>query len=75
MPVSSIWSAAPWTTVNAPSVPVVRPAAVASMFTEPTRPPVTALVATPSVTVAPPVPVTVPVPEALPKAITVVSSK
>ena len=35
-PVSSIWSAAPWTTVKAPSVPVVRPAAVASMVTEPT---------------------------------------
>ena len=35
-PVSEIWAAAPWTTVKAPRVPVVRPAAVASMVTEPT---------------------------------------
>ena len=30
-PVSAIWAAAPWTTVKAPRVPVVRPAAVASI--------------------------------------------
>ena len=34
-PVSAIWVAAPWTTVKAPRVPVVRPAAVASIVTEP----------------------------------------
>ena len=32
-PVSAIWVAAPWTTVKEPSVPVVRPVAVASMTT------------------------------------------
>ena len=46
-PVSAIWAAAPWTTVKAPRVPVVRPAAVASIVTEPTRAPVIVLVATP----------------------------
>ena len=35
-PVSAIWAAAPWTTVKAPSVPVVRPPEVASIVTEPT---------------------------------------
>ena len=74
-PVSSIWSAAPWTTVKAPSVPVVRPADVASIVTEPTSWPVTAFVATPATAVSLPVPVTVPAPEALPKATTVVLSE
>ena len=46
-PVRAIWVAAPWTTVNAPSVPVVRPAEVASIVTEPARAPVIVLVATP----------------------------
>ena len=73
-PVSAIWSAAPWTTVKAPSVPVVSPLEVASIVTEPTSWPVTAFVATPSVTVALPVPVTVPAPDALANATTVVSS-
>ena len=35
-PVRAISAAAPWTTVKAPRVPVVRPAAVASIVTEPT---------------------------------------
>ncbi len=70
-PVSAIWVAAPWTTLKAPRVPVVRPAAVASIVTEPTRAPVIVLVATPPAAVAFPVPVTVPVPEALVKATTV----
>ena len=35
-PVSTMSAAAPWTTVKAPRVPVVRPAEVASMVTEPT---------------------------------------
>ena len=35
-PVRAIWVAAPWTTVKAPSVPVVNPAADASIVTEPT---------------------------------------
>ena len=70
-PVRAIWVAAPWTTVKAPSVPVVRPAAVASMVTEPTRAPVRVLVATPATAVSLPVPVTVPAPEALLKATTV----
>ena len=35
-PRHAIWVAAPWTTVKAPSVPVVRPAEVASIVTEPT---------------------------------------
>ena len=30
-PLKAIWAAAPWTTVKEPSVPVVSPAAVASM--------------------------------------------
>ena len=42
-PVSEIWAAAPWTTVKAPSVPVVRPAEVASIVTEPTSAPVIVL--------------------------------
>ena len=54
-----------------PSVPVVSPAAVASMTTGPTRAPVTVLVATPLAAVAVPVPVTVPVPDALAKVTTV----
>ena len=70
-PVSSIWSAAPWTTVKAPRVPVVRPAAVASIVTEPARAPVIVFVATPATAVSLPVPVTVPAPEALAKATTV----
>ena len=55
-PVSAIWAAAPWTTVKAPSVPVVSPAAVASIVTEPTSAPVIVLVATPLAAVAVPVP-------------------
>ena len=70
-PVSEIWSAAPWTTVKAPSVPVVRPADVACIVTEPIRPPVIVLVATPATAVSVPAPVTVPAPEALVKATTV----
>ena len=66
-PVSAICVAAPWTTVKEPRVPVVSPAAVASIVTEPTRAPVIVLVATPAVAVALPVPVTVPAPEALAK--------
>ena len=57
--------------MNAPSVPVVSPVAVASIVTEPTRAPVTVFVATPAAAVALPVPLTVPVPDALPKATTV----
>ena len=60
----AIWAAAPWTTVKAPSVPVVSPAAVASIVTEPTSSPVTVFVATPLAAVALPVPVTVPAPDA-----------
>ena len=74
-PVSAIWAAAPWTTVKAPRVPVVRPAAVASIVTEPTNAPVTVFVATPLAAVAVPVPVTVPAPDCLPKATTVVLSE
>ena len=74
-PVSEIWVAAPWTTVKEPSVPVVRPAAVASMTTGPTRTPVIVLVATPPAAVAVPVPLTVPAPEALAKLTTVVLSE
>ena len=70
-PVSAIWAAAPWTTVKAPSVPVVRPAEVASIVTEPTSAPVIVLVATPLAAVALPVPVTVPAPDCLAKATTV----
>ena len=73
-PVSAIWVAAPWTTVKAPRVPVVRPAAVASIVTEPTRAPVIVLVATPAVAVAVPVPVTVPAPDCLAKVMTVLLS-
>ena len=36
-PVRTMSVAAPWTTVKAPSVPVVSPAAVASIVTEPAR--------------------------------------
>ena len=71
---SAIWAAAPWTTVKAPSVPVVRPRAVASMTTGPTRAPVIVLVATPLAAVAVPVPVTVPAPDCLAKVMTVVLS-
>ena len=70
-PVSWIWVAAPGTTSNAPRVPVVSPAAVASIVTEPARAPVIVLVATPSAAVALPVPLTVPAPEACANAITV----
>ena len=69
--VSWIWVAAPWTTVKAPSVPVVRPADVASIVTEPTSAPVIVFVATPLEAVAVPVPLTVPEPEALAKVTTV----
>ena len=72
--VSPIWLAAPWTTVKAPRVPVVSPAAVASIVTGPARAPVIVLVATPLVAVALPVPVTVPAPEALANVTTVVLS-
>ena len=54
---------------------MVRPAAVASIVTEPTSSPVIVLVATPAAAVALPVPVTVPAPEALAKATTVVLSE
>ena len=46
-PLRTMSAAAPWTTVKAPRVPVVRPAAVASIVTEPVRTPVIVLVATP----------------------------
>ena len=67
--------AAPWTTVKAPRVPVVSPAAVASIVTEPTSWPVIVLVATPAAAVALPVPVTVPAPDGLANATTVVLSE
>ena len=70
-PVRTMSAAAPWTTVKAPRVPVVRPVAVASIVTEPASAPVTVLVATPPAAVALPVPVTVPAPEAWAKATTV----
>ena len=70
-PVSAMSAAAPWTTVKAPSVPVVSPAAVASIVTEPASAPVTVFVATPATAVSLPVPVTVPAPDALAKATTV----
>ena len=70
-PVKAIWVAAPWTTEKAPSVPVVSPAAVASIVTEPARAPVIVLVATPLEAVALPVPVTVPTPDCFANAITV----
>ena len=56
-------------------MPVVRPTAVASMVTAPTRPPVTVFVATPLAAVAVPVPVTVPAPDCLAKVTTVVLSQ
>ena len=74
-PVRTIWAAAPGTTVKAPRVPVVRPAEVASIVTEPARTPVIVLVATPAAAVALPVPVTVPAPDAFAKATTVVLSE
>ena len=74
-PVSSIWAAAPWTTVKAPSVPVVRPAAVASMSTAPTRRAGDGLDRDAAAAVAVPVPLTVPAPEALAKLTTVVLSE
>ena len=70
-PVSAIWAAAPWTTVKAPRVPVVSPAAVASIVTDPTSCPVIVFVATPLAAVAVPVPVTVPGPDCLPNVTTV----
>ena len=70
-PLSVIWVAAPWTTLNEPSVPVVSPAAVASIVTGPARTPVIVLVATPLDAVALPVPLTVPAPAACAKATTV----
>ena len=70
-PESEIWVAALWTTVKAPRVPVVSPAAVASIVTEPASTPVIVFEATPATAVALPVPVTVPAPEALAKATTV----
>ena len=57
--------------MKAPSVPVVSPAAVASIVTEPARTPVIVLVATPPVAVALPAPLTVPAPDAVAKATTV----
>ena len=74
-PVSAIWVAAPWTMVNAPSVPVVSPVAVASIVTEPTSWPVIVLVAMPAVAVAFPAPLTVPAPVAFAKATTVALSE
>ena len=74
-PVRTMSAAGPWTTVKAPSVPVVRPVAVASIVTEPASWPVTVLVATPPAAVALPVPLTVPAPAALAKATTVVLSE
>ena len=70
-PVRTMSAAAPWTTVKAPRVPVVSPAAVASIVTEPTRAPVIVFVATPATAVAVPVPVTVPAPDCLAKVTTV----
>ena len=68
-PVSTICAAAPATTLKLPSVPVVRPAAVASIETVPVSAPVIVFVATPPEAVALPVPLTVPVPDALANAI------
>ena len=70
-PVNAICAAGPATTVKAPRVPVVSPAEVASIVTEPASVPVIVLVATPPEAVALPVPPTVPVPEALAKETTV----
>ncbi len=70
-PVSSICAAAPWTTVKAPRVPVVRPLAVACSVTLPTSAPVTAREATPLEAVAVPVAETLPVPDACVKLTTV----
>ena len=70
-PVSEIWLAAPWTTVKAPRVPVVSPADVASIVTEPASWPVIVFAATPAEAVSLPAPVTVPAPEALANATTV----
>ena len=74
-PVNAIWAAAPWTTLNAPSVPRVKPPAVASIVTEPARTPVTVLVATPATAVSLPAPLTVPAPDCLAKLTTVVLSE
>ena len=74
-PVRTMSAAAPWTTVKAPSVPVVSPAEVASIVTEPASAPVIVFVATPLAAVALPVPVTVPAPRACAKATTVVLSE
>ena len=73
-PVSAMSAAAPWTTVKAPRLPVVSPAAVASIVTEPTSAPVIVLVATPLAAVALPVPLTVPAPDCFAKLMTVVLS-
>ena len=54
---------------------MVRPAAVASIVTEPTSAPVIVFVATPLAAVAVPVPVTVPAPDCFAKVITVVLSE
>ena len=62
-------------TLKLPSVPVVRPAAVASIETVPASAPVIVFVATPPDAVALPVPLTVPAPEAWAKATTVVLSE
>ena len=51
-------------TLKLPSVPVVRPAAVASIETVPASAPVIVFVATPPDAVALPVPLTEPVPDA-----------
>ena len=74
-PVSAMWAAAPWTTVKAPRVPVVSPAAVASMVTEPASAPVTSSWRRRRRRSPLPVPVTVPAPDALAKATTVVLSE
>ena len=74
-PVRMMSAAAPCTTSNAPSVPVERPAAVASIVTGPARTPVIVFVATPLEAVALPLPLMVPIPDCLAKAITVVLSE
>ena len=74
-PVSAICVAAPWTTVKAPRVPVVSPAAVASIVTVPDEGTGDRLGGDAAGAVALPVPLTVPAPEALAKAITVALSE
>ena len=70
-PLSAMVAAAPWTTLNEPSEPVVSPAEEASIVTGPARRPVIVVVATPLAAVALPAPLTVPTPDCLAKAITV----